>query len=108
MTWLEALPPLVIITVCIAGVGAVPSAVHRGFNGGKVCRAASRAAPRPRRAASSTLLTLLWSLWPPCLSTPSLPHPQNRKVQRDHFALLMERRDARIDAEAASAAPASK
>lgn len=40
MTWLEALPPLVIITVCIAGIGAVPSAVHRGFNGGKVRRAA--------------------------------------------------------------------
>lgn len=67
MTWLEAVPPLVIITACIAGVGALPSAVHRGFNGGK-----------------------------------------NKKVQRDHFALLMERRDARIDAEAASAASASK
>jgi hypothetical protein len=33
---------------------------------------------------------------------------QDKKVQRDHFALLMERRDDRIDKEAAAASAAAK
>jgi len=29
MTWMEALPPLVIITVALAGMGTLQDAVHR-------------------------------------------------------------------------------
>lgn len=29
MTWMEALPPLVIITVALAGMGTLPDIVHR-------------------------------------------------------------------------------
>lgn len=37
MTWLEAMPPLIIITGAVGLMGILPAAVHRAFNNGEVC-----------------------------------------------------------------------
>ncbi|CDF40196.1 unnamed protein product [Chondrus crispus] len=62
MTWLEAMPPLIIITGALAAMGSLQAAVHRGFNDGK-----------------------------------------NKKVQRDYFSHLMDKRDKRIREEVTAA-----
>lgn len=36
MTWLEALPPLIIITAALTGMGTLQGAAYRAFNNGKV------------------------------------------------------------------------
>lgn len=65
MSWLEAMPPLVIITVALAAMGSLQAAVHRGFNDGKVrlrqpndtiC-ALERKIPLTKRATSSFVRT---------------------------------------------------
>lgn len=38
MTWFEALPPLIIITLSLGAMGSLQGFVHRRFNDGKVCR----------------------------------------------------------------------